>query len=437
MASTWTTLRQRAIYELDVGFIIPSADISAVAAGSFTAARWGQNSNLSSTSLIDKNAGYHRFGAATAADNYRPAGAITIATGVFAQSGPTWADTTADDIEVAYYGVRWDQECLKALNRVTEFEFVTSMMALSHLSRLDGDMALSTDTLWTDVGSPGTSAKSTTSALTPWGQRSYRLVNASANEGTSSAVIRVKHGGQVSGFAIAGADVGTASFQLYDATNSAAVGTAVTHSERRPQLMVQRNVTMPDTAELARLRMLGSESTADIFWNQAWLYNHDDLSCPLPAAVAESFHAPKIVRAVPLSTTDDGVYDAGSFDFQPLQEGIDYRFVINHADAEPYKVVFLTRNPYEWPLFVEVRRPLSDLTTFAAETDSTTGPLHSVLPRFKKELMETVFNTGSRRHPDYDRTYNRIVEQLTKATRARPIESVAAEKPYWAPRLGA
>lgn len=441
MASALTVIMQRALYELDTGFVVPNADISAFAAGSFTAARFFNNTNMSADFLQLKQAGLVRAGAATAADFWRPAGTLTNSTGAVTQVGPTWADTTVgtEEVEVWYYGVRRDQEVLKSLNRCAEFEFITTYLALSHLSGLDGDMALSTDTNWTDVGTTSTSAKAVTAAVTPWGQRSYHTVNnAVANSGTRSASYRVGTSRQVSGFTIAASEVGTSSLQFYNNTDSAVftTTTAVTSAEREPQLLVITGQA-PATCKLFSLNMTNTSATGDTYWNQAWLYNHDDLTCTLPALLTESFMAPRIIQAVPRYTTGNGAYAAGSFDFKPLVEGIDYWYVIAPADAVPYKVRFADASYYQWPLFVEARIPLSSLTTFSAETDSTTGPLHRLVARFKLDLLRTVYNTGTRQHPDLTRQLNIAQDELTLASKARPVKSVTNAKPVWAPRLSA
>jgi len=429
---------QRAGYELGTAYVIPNADISAVAATSFTAARWGQNSTSSGTELLEKQAGVVRGGAASAADFWRPLGTVTIATGVFNQVGPNWSDTTlgSEDFEVWLYGVRRDQECLKSLNRVTRHRYITSMHMLSRGSGLDFGMESSTDSLWTDVLTPTTSAKSTTGTVAPYGPRSYQLTNDAANEGTRSQGIRVTQGSRASAYAIASAEAGTASFQIYDSTNSAVVGTAVTHSERLTMLMTIRNQELPSTCKAAALNMLGTTSSSDIYWNQVGFYSHDTLSMQLPSFVTESFMAPRLYRGVPQHQIAENVYDARNIDFRPLVEGQDYWLQTNHADASPYKVRF-AQDIFDNPVFIEYRRPQSDLVTLSAESDTVVVPEDEILPAFKIDLLETVYNTGLRRIPDWDRQYNIAKEQLTKQTRARPIASVANPKPYWAPMLGA
>lgn len=436
MSTALTAIMQRALFELDTGLVVPNADISAIAANSFTAARWFNNTNMSQDFLQLRTAGAVRAGAATAADFYRPLGTLTNSTGVVVTLGPTYADTTvgSEEIEIWYYGVRRDQEVLKSLNRVIEFDYVTTYLALSHLAGLDGDMALTTDTNWTDVGTTSTSAKATTAAVTPWGMRSYHTINnASANAGTRSASVRVGTSRQISAFTITVTEVGTSSLQPYDNTNSAVFSSvnAVTNSERRAQLLAIQAASAPSTCKLCSLNLTNTSASGDTYWDQAWLYIHDDLEVPLPALVTESFMAPRILMGVPMYSTGSGAYDAGSLDWRPLVEGVDYWLVINHADANPYKVRFANSSYYNWPLVVEARIPLSSLTTFSAETDSTTGPLHKVVARFKKDLLETVYSTGIRRHPDWTVQYNLAKEQLVVAKASREPVTIARAKPIY------
>ena len=437
MSSSLTTLMQRALYELDIGKVIPNADISAIAASSFTAARFFQNTNMSPDFLQLKNAGAIRAGAATAAnaDLYRPLGTLTNSSGVVLQVGPTWADITVgtEEIELWYYGVRRDQEVLKSLNRViTEKEYITMFLAVSHLGGQDGDMALSTDSLWTDVGTTSTSAKATTAGVTPWGPRSYHTVNnAVADSGTRSASMRVMTSKQFSAYVIAASEVGTSSLQGFNNTGSAVIGSAVTSGERKPQLLAIRNQDVGSTTKLMSLNLTNTSATGDSYWDQAWLYLHGDLACRLPALVTDSFMAPKFVQAIPREQSGANAYDAGSFDFRPLTEGQDYWLVFNPQDAEPYKVRFANDSYFANPIFVEARVPN---TTLSAETDVAYSAIQQIVPRFKKDLLETVYNIGARRLPDWNIQYNLAKEQIEKAALARPISTITSEKAYYRPR---
>ncbi len=194
--------------------------------------------------------------------------------------------------------------------------------------------------------------------------------------------------------------------------------------------MVQQSVAIPATCSLVSANMLGTANPSSIFWNQAWIYIHENRTCRLPASLYEAFHAPKFIRMVPTVSTGTGIYDGNSFDPQPLVEGYDYRLMINHGDAEPYKILFLRDNPYDCPIMVETKLPLASLLTMSAESDSTVGQIEKFMPRLKKAALEKIYNVGSRRHPDWDFQYNLAKSQLADASRARAVPTVARPRPY-------
>lgn len=445
MSTALTVLREELGQQLGMMKLIPNGSVTAIATGSITAPDVLRDSNLGGGQY--KGWIIYRPGAATSADTVRYAGLLASTSGLLAHTGANYADTTvgSEVIELWKPGARPDLELLASLNRVLEFEFISTMLMISHLTPFDGDMALATDTNWTDVGTTSASAKSTAAGLTSYGPRSYRLTNTATNSGTrSTGGGRVRKSGTVSMFAIAAAEVGTASLQPYDLTNTTTYGTAITNTERRPALLALQSQTVPATCELTGLNMLGLESNADIFWNQAALYIHDELSISLPSGVTEGFMAPKFVQAQPKTSIGTNIYDAEDINFIPLTEGIDYWLVINHADAEPYKVRFANPmpstggHPYEWPLFVEARIPQSSLITLSAETDVVNAPKHNLLPRWKIDCLETIWNgAAAPKHPDWDNQMALAQKQLIQATRARSVESIAPEKAYRAPRLSA
>ncbi len=449
MATTvYSTGHKYILRELDCGIFAPNASLSNLTASSVTLSNWFLDPVMSPDFLQVRNAGFYRGGSATAADNWRPCGTVTISTGAIAQSGAVWADTTlgAEDFEIWYYRVRPDQEILDSLNRVLIKEFVTTYLAVSHLSGLDGDDVLVGTTNFNSVGT-STLSKITTAAMTPWGIKSLRTLNSVANSGARSANIRVKQSGLVNAFTISSSEVGTSSLQAFDGTNSVAFGTAVTTSERRPQLMTLINAQVPATCKVAGTYMTNSATLGDTTWNQQWLYNLDNPVCPLPALVTESFMAPKILMGVPRYSTTTNVYDAEGLDWITLIEGVDYWLIINQADAQPYKVRFAETwrsrwrgigigSYYNYPLVVEARVPQSSLLTVAAETDAF-WDLNKVIPRWKKNLLETVYNVGARRLPDWTAQYNLAKEQLLEASKARQKTSVASAVPYYAPRASA
>ena len=440
MSSTLTQLRQRLIRDLDLGWIVTNADFGAAAAGSVTSANMFQNTNISAGYYKGLKCVIFRPGAASAADYIRYAGLLTRTSGLIAHTGASYADTTvgSEGFELLKYGIRPTRELVDSLNRALEFEFLTTHVALSHLSPFDGDMALSTDSDWTDVGTPTTSAKYTSSAeVIPWGPRAYELVGDAVNEGTRSTALRIEQDGDINIFAIASAHVGTASLQPYDTTNSAVFGTATTHSEQRPQLMAVKQPDVPATCKQAALNMLNTANPSTTYWNQAWFYNLDNLVCRFPATVTEGFMAPSIWQARPTSETATNVYDAQSFEPVHLVEGLDYFPIFAQGDAQPYKVRFANPmpstggHPYEWPLFVEARRPASDLTTFAETESATTNvAVHNLLPRWELDVLETIL-WGKIPNDKWRMQHDRAQRMLLSATQARPVKTLAKTVPHY------
>ena len=392
-ASTLKAIRRRIGEELGPECYVAGA-VSALTTTSVTSLAF-LNTNWGSGHFAGKSAVLHRLEATSAADYYRYAGSLTNTSGLIAVAGgANYSDTTVTDEEVEawMYGVRADQHIHPAINRAMEFIQAQVLIPLSHGSDLDYGMEASTDTNWTDVGSPTTSAKATTARRTPYGMRSYNLINDAANEGTRSATIGIRASSKLSAFAIASANVGTASFQPYDITNSAVVGTAITHGEEEPQLMHWTG-NVPATCEEVALYMLGTTNTSDIFWNMTWLYKHDNLRLHLPSYVNEEFKAPTIFIGRPRVNTGTGLWDAQSLDFEELKENRDYRFLMSQPSANPHSILMTSDAFYQYPIFVQVSRPYSDLGALSAETDTTTCPLHLLLPRARMELLDSVYKT--------------------------------------------
>lgn len=392
------TLFRRAIRDLDVGWVAELADgataLTALASASLTIPSLFQNSNMGSNQLINGVA--WRLGAASVADYERPLGSLTNSTGLVAQVGANYSDTTVGS-EIPYilkHNVRV-ADWVAALNRAMEKVFFTTTIALSHLSDLDGDMVATTDTNWTDIGSLSTSAKATTARRTPFGVRSYNTVNnASANAGTRSATLDITAGHRAKAFTIASTNVGTSSLQLYSITGTAVADTAaVTSSEEAPQLLHQDWQVISSSAKEWALNLTNTAATGDTFWNMAWAYKEDELVVPLPSYVSEHYQVPMIWQLRPDTIqTGANVYPARGLMPIPLEEGRDYFPVINQEDANPSAVRFADTRFFDWPLVVQARIPEGYVTQFTSdESLSTKAAINEILPLFERELLDTVY----------------------------------------------
>jgi hypothetical protein len=434
-SSTLTAIRQRALRELDLGLVIPNAKFDSAASTSITSADVMRNSRWSLAHFSQRETVIFRPGSATAADNVRYAGNLTNTTGALAHTGANYSDTTvtSEIPELWYDGVRPDLEVLDAINRALEFVHFSTFIPISHGGDLDYDMSASTDTNWTDVLTPTTSAKATTARRTPYGLRSYNLINNAANEGTQSATLPIVPARSVKGFAIASCNVGTASFRFYDVTNSASTGweAAVTHSEENPMLMVQEWQAAPSTCREMAAQLLGTTDTSDIFWNGLWVYRQDNMRVNLPSFINEGFKAPSIFQGRPRFSVASHVYDAQSLDMIELHENKDYQFLYDHhPDANPYAIMVNGPEAYDWPLFVEARLPYSHMGTLSAEADTTTCPLHLLMPMVKIRLLNDVYLPRNPSNPVWLAKLAEANLEWQSVNHARPIKSVA-KKPYY------
>lgn len=440
MSTTLSTLRRRLLRELDLGEIIVNADVDSIATTSITSA------NMLRNSMGDpaKYKGWIIFrpGAASAADYIRIAGLLTLTTGALAHTGANYSDTTvgSEVIELWKPGIRPNRELVDSLNRCLEFEYSTTLIPLSDGTRHDFGMTESTNTNYTSVGSP-TVAKSTTQGLSyiPYGRASLTVANQAAtpNEGVLSQSMRVVEGTKINVFAIVTViNSGTANLSLVDNTASAAFGDSVSHSEWQAQLVTLKNQTVPTDCLAMQLKMLGTASGSNIAWNGIWLLKQGEYKIAFPIFVAEAFQV-KIVQAIPQEQTATNVYDARSLVFRTLVEGEDYRLIINHEDSQPYAVMFKDDSYYDWPLYIEARVPNSTYVTFAeTETTATNIPVHNLLPRWKIDVLETCL-MGRIPQDKWNMFRAAAEKQLIKASNSRLDESIAPEKPYWAPTMGA
>ena len=415
-------------------FLIAAADFTAAAAGSITSPKWFQNSNYGPGHFADQQYIITRMGAASSADNERFAAAIG-ASGLLAHTGANYADTTVTSelVEMWAKGVRRTTDVFNSINRALDHCYLTTNVALSEISDVDGDMALATDTDWADVGTPTTSAKSVVARRTPFGFRSYNLIGDAAGEGTESATKSVRTSRRVKLFAIGSANVGTASLQLRDVTNGADLGTATTHAEEQPMLMEFPFTDVGSTVKEVRARLLGTVSaSADIFWNQAWMYREGQRTFPFPSYASEHYLAPNLYYGMPHDQADTYVWSADSMEFVPLVEGKHYRLEFNQNDAVPNRVHLLDECPnldFTYPFFVQARRPYSDLGVFTTEASTSPVPLNEIIPKAKMELLRVI--KGRPGVSDVGADWVLASNEAADSVRARPVVSPARAKAAW------
>jgi hypothetical protein len=432
--STLNEIRARVQEELKLGLLIEAAFFDAAAAGSITSSRYLRDTNKPPNFWSSQNTVIFRPQAATAAnaDDIRFAGALTPSSGLLAHTGANYTDTTvtSETLELWTWGVDPRIHFLDALNRAMKKVFLPRLFAVGHLGALDGDMAKTTDTDWTDVLTPTTSAKSVLARRTPFGLRSYNLIGNAAGEGTQSATIPVTKDQQVNAWAIASANVGTASFGGYDVINSAVFDEdAITHSEEEPQFMWWTGRSPATCTEMAVQGLGTVSSSADIFWNAMQIYKLDNLICPLPAVITENYQVPELFWAMPTSSTSSGVWNAGGTEWVQMKEVRDYTLVTMPSDANPNYIRFTSAAAYNYPIFARAMVPASALTTFAlTESDTTTAPLNHLIPHVKIELLDSYLLPKNRA---YWAPFRARAEAEWRDASISRIQKPVASTPQW------
>ena len=434
-STTYGTFLDRLIRELGIGLIVPNGSFDAAAAGSITSANILRDSNYGTGHFQGLDTVIYRGGAASSADYERFAGALTTSTGLLAHTGANYSDTTttSESVRLLYHRLRPAQELLDAANRVLEFIFRDSFEALSHRSDLDYAMTDSTDTQYTDVGTPTTSAKDTTARRTPWGTRNYHLINDADGEGTQTATVGAEEGSMVSAWAIASRNAGTsAELQLYNVTGSADFSSVeVTSDEEEPMLLSQPWIRTPTDSKEIALRLVGNGAAADIFWNMAWLYKQNVLRVNLPSHINEGFKIGDIYQCHPRSAiATNNVYQAQDLNLEKLYEGKDYDWLMNQDDANPHAVIFKDSSYFTYPLILQTRRPYSDSDSFTTDASTSKVPVHLFMPRWKMEVLSTVLMPRQPNVEKWATMFGAAQAEWVKASKARP-KSPAATRPYY------
>ncbi len=443
-STTIKLLREQVMQELGIGRVIPNAFFTSLAAGSFTSVLL-QNAGLG-TGQYGPDSGIFRPDAATSADYFRFAGDYTNTAGTLAVA-PNYADTTVGtEVAEIWYKCgqvfRPDVEILNAINYCLQFEMFTSMAAFSDIGANDGDMASSATSSYTS--SNATLTKSVTAARVPYGMRSLRVANSGASGYAESFNMRITGATtgvleQVKAWAIVSVAAQTALVDLRNITGSTSIASATT-TEADPQLVHIPWQPVPTSDTTVALRIGGASASCDVYANAIWIMQQSKLRMNFPSYVSETFKAPQIFYGRPTSggftsglTT---VYSAQSMEFIPLVETRDYDFVINQNDSNPYGIDLHRESRWykDWPLFIEVRRPWSDVGTFTGtdETLTTGASVHTLVPRVKLYLLDHVLIPGYPSDEEFPKLRSIAQRELNDALKVRAAKPTARVQPYYA-----
>jgi hypothetical protein len=438
-STTLQTLARRIGVELGLMFLVENAFITALAAASFTAPKFFANTRYGTDHFASQNYWITRMGAASAADYERPAGAITVATGVMANAGLVWADTTlgTEDIEL-WRKVRRTIDVFNAINTALTSDqlMYSTFVPLSDLSggSNDGDMAASGTTAYTAV-SASTLSKETTAARVPYGIQALRSLSTSSDDGVQTASVLLRQDKSIRYGTIVSADVDSVTLNAYDVTGSANFSSlsSIAVAEEEPQLVWTPWGTAPTSCETVAIRGIGSSSTADIYYNMFWLYRMGNRRIELPAYVTEGYEVPSVFQLRPLqSGGTSNVWDALSCETVPLQEGVDYRLLFNQRDANPSAIWLLHDGCLDYPLMTQARQRWPALST---EASTTLCPVKEIVAAAKIQLLDDV---GMANWPmgtaDWGMRRSKSIEQFKQATQSRKFVPVAGPRPYYSPR---
>lgn len=426
MSSTLPVIRNRIIQVLGIGIVIPNADIDSIAAAALTSVKWLRNGRWATDQFAGLNAIIHRPGAATAADFIRYAADLNKTTGALAPDA-NWADTTlgTESVNLIYYGIH-PQMIDDAINRALEDLYFRNEVALSMFD--DGDMQTSVTSSYTGA-SGATLSKVTTARRTPFGIRSLRVQSDSANDYAQSGTLAGLQGSEVFIWAIASVDVGGDAVLIpYDVTNSANINTDAQHSEEAPQYMWWQGL-IPATCKEFAVRLNGEGASDDIYWNQLGGYRLNDNRIFLPSTFDERLKVEALTVAEFRAGSNTGIADALSIKPTEIPKE-EYDFLFSPVQANPYAVQFHNDN---WggykgkPIFIQGRRPYSDMGALTTEASTTEAPLDLVVAKAITELLEPLDMRA--RVPNGDKYYGEAMERLSKEDAIRASEGPARRHP--------
>ena len=411
MPGTTTTRRaaRRVLFDLITNLGFPGT-ADTVAAGSITDAYAFQDSALG----VNHFRGTYIYRPTTTGDDVvKKAGNLTLATGLLAHTGSNYTDITETLYEII--GPLHPDElnaCIQRALRKVYFETQTVLTLGSDLATItDFDMEANNTTSWTATSS--TLTKSTGVANVFSGLRSLRVANSGANGRAESVSYPVHRGEPVYIAAIARADVGTANFQLYDITNSVALQTFSSTQEGWVHFWWQGNVG--STTEEVAFRLIGTESTADVYWDSIVFYRLADRRIVAPSWLDEPWKFLKLRQAVYKRNLAANVDDANSRTFADWFTPQHFTLDPFHPEANAYAVQLRKPLPSA-DLWLEGKRPFFDLEPLTNDTDTTTAPLQQLLAYTKLELAQLLV----KRYPT-DPSWRELLLEATKEIEAETL----------------
>ena len=425
-----------------------NANIGAIAAGTVTSVLYLRNGLWTVGRFRSMDTYLWRPGNATGvADYVRTAGSLAPSTGVL-DTDSNWSDTTlgTENIYLIYYGIH-PQNIVNAMNRAARKNSFENEEPLS-LAADAGFQSTATSSYAesdADGGAATTFTKITTADsfnVFPSFIGSGRVLNAAANGYIRQRfnITRSSGGEEIYVGWLNRADVGTsgngASLVLYDITNSALLGTAISSSEENWQYMWRRERATGGSAgtEILEVRLQGIGANDDLYMNGLWVYRTSNLMMPLSTTWDSSWKVPALSYLSFGKNIASHVEDAWSVHKQEIPKS-DYKFLISRPGANPYALQWqdTPTNPggthwYNYPILIQGRRAYSDIDT--AVTLALTQSSSQDLDLWESAVRMELFSDPEVNCPDKAAKLAKATDDWRQYSAQQPVEGPAQTRRF-------
>ena len=382
---TLTAIEQAFIDETQIGIY----GTGTFAAASLTDTTQLQNGNYQGNEYKGWWLGHP--GSNTTADRQKPVASNGLAptTGVITHGG---SNITVTGAGLAYTLTRPDwpptRYIVPLVNRALELAWQWWRAPLTLIANGDGEAS--------SVGGSDVSAtttRNTTAAYVFSGQASLRAANSGANGYHQYADFDAAAGRAFRAGAWLRIASGTGVLQVVDRSNGDAVLASITVTGVGQWHYVQVSGSFPATCYLAALRVGGTQSNADTYWDDACIYWEPATRIAGPSWVTQwrddkgrpAFRLLRYVNRL----VGDGSGPGRAYDLKLIDPG-DYQ-VVNLPSAANAVEFELGRKITQgmgsmplYPVIIEARRPFSDFGTLSDGDDSTSCPLRLVVAGMKR-----------------------------------------------------
>jgi hypothetical protein len=279
----------------------------------------------------------------------------------------------------------------------------------------DPDMEADNTTSWT--GTNATVTKVTNSNVLE-GVRSVRVANSSAAGYAQSTSVNVNPGDSLNAWADYRAVSGTAVLRAYDVTNSASIASdsGTDGGDNRAGGGIHLSFSAPATCRQVALRLEGTESTADIYWENVALLN-SGRRYALPSWVEERDQIIGIEHRVGSRPND---YQFPSVGYpEDIEEGL--------TGQQPFRVVLPQTGG--GPYFVYGYRKYAALTS---ESATTSAPLEWAKYEVASAAYERLGDNWRPRTKGYvqPELVEKRLHSLRQLNQPRQVTPVGGRRPW-------